>query len=373
MPRPSLRGETLRVRRSPALGLLLGCLSTLFAAGSASFAAGSAGEVISGEPIFGGCLIRDGEYVPPPYVVSSQGKSLLLNGRPLGGIRGKGLRDARDGGMPHISTEAAEEPVANSVWLDPQAAAVLEASFARGRIERRLTHGGLFVQTEEGASIEFDVASGQAILSLLCSPQSRTEKIRTLLQRDDQGLDSRQWGLIVDRFVPTDELRRQIADYDRQSSICPEGIEIVRGTGSRGPLYALTVAGMVLVVLAFGTILSTKPEAADGWRHVDNSDSSIQLVVKCLLVMAVLSGFDLLCTVWTDSTGRFQEINPLAAGIIGSTAALIVFKVALTGLATGILWRLRRFRGAQLASWWICLLLTMLTVRWVVVESLLLA
>ncbi len=56
--------------------------------------------------------------------------------------------------------------------------------------------------------------------------------------------------------------------------------------------------------------------------------------------------------------------------MIESPALLAVFKLTSLLLACWILLRLRRYHGAQVASWWMCLVCTVLTFRWVTFNSL---
>jgi hypothetical protein len=331
---------------------------------------GRSATLVEGEPILGGFLIRDGRYVPPPYVVGSQGKSLFLNGRRLVGL---GLRPDEEeelGSEHEVLTRS--EPARNEA-AGGELSASRTASRMRGRLERRLANGMLLVQATDGTCIAFEHQAAYEVLSLLCSTQSRGEKLLALLRKDEHGLDSRQWGEVLDRFQPTAELREHLAELDQRLERESAGLTLVYDGCPRGPLYGLTVAGMVLVVLALGTILNTRPPAGTNWREEDCSESASAFVWRTVLLIVALSGFDLVCTLLAGQTGRFLEVNPLAESLLDSPLALAGFKGAFTLGAVLILWRLRRFRGAQMASWWICLLLTVLTVRWVVVESLLLA
>lgn len=66
-----------------------------------------------------------------------------------------------------------------------------------------------------------------------------------------------------------------------------------------------------------------------------------------------------------------REINPIGGRLIDRPEQLILFKAVMTTLAIGLLFRLRRYRRAQLAAWWSCLVLTLLTVRWLTFNSML--
>jgi len=68
-----------------------------------------------------------------------------------------------------------------------------------------------------------------------------------------------------------------------------------------------------------------------------------------------------------------RELNPLASRLISDPEALVAFKVVATLLGCGVLFALRRHSRAQLASWWMCLVCTMLTFRWLMFNSMFIA
>ena len=53
------------------------------------------------------------------------------------------------------------------------------------------------------------------------------------------------------------------------------------------------------------------------------------------------------------------------------TMRLAQFKVGVTFASLALIWVLRRQKRAQIAAWWICLVLTLVTCRWLMVNSLL--
>lgn len=312
----------------------------------------SSKDRIDGEPIAAGFLILDGQYVPPPYRISEQGHRIWINDCELLPSRRQREADSEEqesfGGMPGPAPR-------------------------RLRLERELAQGMLLVLAADGTFIEYPQASAFEILSLLCSTQSRDEQLVHLLQ-SGQGFDSLRWARVLDRFQPNDELRSRMEAMAAELQQQYSGIEIVHDGSSRTPIYVLTVVGMILVVLSFGVVLSFRPHAGAGsWRELDHSEAAVGLVARCIILTVALSSFDLLCTLLAQGTGKFMEINPMADALLSSPQVLIGFKLAMTAIAGLILWRLRYYRGTQIASWWICLLLTVLTVRWVAVESLLMA
>ena len=306
-----------------------------------------------GERLHAGLLIDDGVAVPYPYQVTLAQGQIAVNGVPL-------LRQTRFGREETV--DAAPNPPRRR-----------SSTATAGRVERQLIQGLVVLRTLDGAVAEFNDSDALELLRVLCSTEPREKKLLMLLATNGQELNSRQWGRVVDRFEATDQVKTVLArlqsDYDQRS----RGLELVHDGSDRTHSYALTVAGMLLVVLAFGTVLTFRPVGGHPWSALDDSTTSVGHVVRCLLLIGILSGFDLLCTMLASRTQQFQELNPLAKLLLMDPQSLIGFKVALTGLAALILYRYRRYYGTQVASWWICLLLTLLTVRWVAVESLLMA
>src|SRR5882672_1251507 len=91
--------------------------------------------------------------------------------------------------------------------------------------------------------------------------------------------------------------------------------------------------------------------------------------VRVFLLLAavwLLNGFDLLFTILADKLGCFIELNPLAAALLddGDYAGIILFKIALVGGGTFILWHLRRHRLAEMSTWLVAFLYVGLAFRW---------
>ncbi len=84
----------------------------------------------------------------------------------------------------------------------------------------------------------------------------------------------------------------------------------------------------------------------------------MKIVTRSLILVVALSLLDLVWTLLASQAGTMRELNPVGGRLIDDPAKLIAFKVAMTGLAAGLIFKLRYYRRAQLASWWACLILT---------------
>jgi hypothetical protein len=93
------------------------------------------------------------------------------------------------------------------------------------------------------------------------------------------------------------------------------------------------------------------------------------VVGRSLVLIALLSCIDLVWTLAATGAGAMSELNPLGSRLIGDPAQLVLFKLGVTIAPIAILYVLHRRPVAQIASWWCCLLLTLLTARWVVFQS----
>jgi hypothetical protein len=135
--------------------------------------------------------------------------------------------------------------------------------------------------------------------------------------------------------------------------------------------YPLTIAGMLMSVFAIGHLISNPPIGGKSPGEIETSPEVMQIVTRSLALVVALSIFDLVWTLLASQAGTMRELNPVGGRLIDDPAMLIVFKVAMTALAAGLIFKLRHYRRAQLASWWACLILTLLTVRWLTFSSLL--
>jgi len=133
--------------------------------------------------------------------------------------------------------------------------------------------------------------------------------------------------------------------------------------------YGVTIAAMGLAVVALGNLLSYRPENRSRWRDVDTIGDGVPMVVRNVVLLILLGVFDLVLTLAAQQTGGFLELNPLGSQLVESPGLLIAFKIVTLLGASLILVSLRRYRGAQIASWWLCLVCTVLAFRWLTYNS----
>jgi len=133
--------------------------------------------------------------------------------------------------------------------------------------------------------------------------------------------------------------------------------------------FPLSLAGMLLVVFSTGQLLLKRPpEGKELRERSDESSSNTGLFVTLIIAFSVL---DLIWTMLASHDGSMRELNPIGRHLLSDPILLACFKVCTTGVAVGILIYLRSHPRVHLAAWWLCLLLTLMTARWLVFTSML--
>lgn len=317
-----------------------------------------------------GFVFVDGKYFPPPYVVKESEAGVEINGRSVhlaavSGAQSEARQaalsgEAREGerrrgwktSMPRSPRHPTERPeyapanyVVNQLNLDAVviARAGEEASilFHRTQVEQFLRQ---VLETEVNNDRHQYVSySSSAASNRLGSP----------------------------KFSPSPSLiaraKKVIAEID---AVAAPGLAAERGL-RRLSMFAfpLTIAGMILSFLASGHLVSypprpMEPEASASARLLDQ-----RATVICLALLIGLSGLDLAWTLLASQAGQMIELNPLGSRMVDDPYSLVAFKISLTLASCGILFAFRRRHSARLASWWLCLALTLLTFRWLVFNS----
>ena len=303
-------------------------------------------RVFKGIPIEHGTVVLQGRKLPAPYVVSRTRGEVLVNGE--------------------VITRAPKD--------SPEAARQLAA-----QVERTLFDGHWVVIFGEGIVTYADGAEGGMVLiGSLARAETLTERVRLVMEAYLEGADqvtTAEWKTALQNFQPDELIVEQFKEYQRSTAAEAEPVEEstespLLAHDSTQTMYGLSVVGMLLIALSAGTLLGNPPKNAVNWSRIVRSPRTLAAMQRCLLLIAAYSLFDLIATVMALKTGHVEELNPLGVGLILAPAALAAFKVSATCLGTGLLWKLKNYHGAQVASWWLCMILTLVTVRWVTVQSL---
>jgi hypothetical protein len=134
--------------------------------------------------------------------------------------------------------------------------------------------------------------------------------------------------------------------------------------------YPLIVSSMVLTVLSLGHLLGGRPHAGKPTLGIDATPQMIHALNWSLFFAAAFSSIDLIWTILAASTNQIRELNPIGSQWIGNPRHLAGFKISVTFSCLALLWLLRKHKRAQIAAWWVCLILTLVTIRWLTLNSL---
>lgn len=190
------------------------------------------------------------------------------------------------------------------------------------------------------------------------------------------GTDRETWQHLVDHFEPTPELNSRaegLVSKVREVMLDHEATYAANQWSERIS-YPLTIFALVVVVLAVGHLLTQSQTmvvnpAAGQEQDPTAMAKAKQSMIWTLVILGSLSMVDLVWTLIAHQSGSMRELNPLGNGLIEDPKQLIAFKVTLTSLSIGLLYWLHELPLARRASWWCCLVLTLLTARWLTFNS----
>lgn len=324
-------------------------------------------ETIRGQAINRGFVILNGQYLPAPYVVGHRGDDLLINEHLMATewFAEQLLEPGDDAGG--VSTGWQE-------WRNHRQAVMV------ARLEKQLQKGALLLGLDRHTVGIVPFGREVEVLKLLTSDAPNEAKVEQLMESGVDWVNSAQWAKLVRTFQPTDNLIRRV----RTTAVQRDHLDKEYGnryleavstasTASGWSTYGFNVTAMVLAVLAVGTLLSRGPPHHLRWNDVDSTGDGVSMVARNVILLLLLGVFDLGCTLLANQTGGAFELNPLGSRLAGNAVLLASFKTTSLLGACLILVMLRRYRGAQIASWWLCLLCTFVVFRWLSCNSLFLS
>ncbi len=311
-------------------------------------------------------LFIDGRYIPAPYHLQLEVETVQVNGQPL---------NPNDFDLSQIDEEEFD----------------LEYGFNRGRRhrfgserarpERRAARqlaevleatrmGQIVVLASQRPPLVLDaLREGQDLIKTLCSSKAAVHGNFGIPETVTSDVDRETWTQLASEFQPTpDFLARATEQIARQESVQAQNESAVAANiWVERITFPVTVFAMVIVVFAFGHLLTNHPHGELSGETM--TPKTRQAVGRSLLIVALLSLVDLILTVAASQVGSMRELNPLGHHMIHDPVQLILFKSITVATAVGLLYWLQRLPIAQVASWWSCLLLTLVTARWLTFSS----
>ncbi len=360
-----LTSQTFRSRLTPTLLISFAALLVAPTADAVEVAYRRDAKTVANS----GLLFLDGQYIAPPYAVGWDLQSgLIVNGHELGRqYLGKPVEasPAGDSGSIPQRRRFFARMRSNRVQTLQQLSEIINATL--------LGDARSVVVLEKGCHpILLDSYEGSPELLLAIHT-------RTLGASLDEMLDS---------IVLTDSDRAHLAQFVTDLEITPELDDRVRyaldisdqivlmnesNTEKTAVLdqytYPLTIFAMICVACGFGHLLQHKPVLESTGDPQTDSSRQRTIVMRSLLIFVFLSAVDLIWTMLASHTGSMRELNPLGNGLLSNPTHLIAFKSAVVMMSAGILYVLHQRSVAQMASWWGCLVLTLLTARWLIFNS----
>jgi len=298
-------------------------------------------SVINGIPIDCGSVVLRGQLMPPPYVI------------------------ARNDGKILVNSEIVAVATGNN------------ANHLAARIERELFNGNWVMVFDADVIAFADPEEGMSLVGELARANLIAESVKRIMRVELPGAEtvtSAEWQTALLNFQPDEAIVQQYSEYENEmeptDGLLEDSEESLKVHDSTSTMYGLSVVGMLLIALSAGTLLGHPPKNSMSWSRIVRSPRTLTAMQRCLILIAAYSLFDLAATLLAVKTGHVEELNPFGVGLLLAPAALATFKIASTCVGAGLLWKLKNYHGAQVASWWLCMVMTLVTVRWVTVQSL---
>ncbi len=283
-----------------------------------------------------GYIFLNGEYLKPPYTLVESDQALAINGQvtyaELPAIVGWHEIDTHGG---FLETKLNAEAV---VFLDDdEPIRVIERGAETGRLLNALLSSEL--------AFRDDVLEKHSDLQSQAKWLRQFDPPRHFVLRANKHL-----ALLRDNRATTVS---RISAVQRSANLA----------------YPMTILGMLAGVWALGHLLGSSPRPDDDVSAYASDPILVRSTSLSILGVVILSALDLVWTLLAGHTNQMRELNPLGSGLIQNPLALVGFKTLATLLGCGLLFALRHNHRVRRAAWWMCLVMTVLTFRWLVFNS----
>lgn len=380
------------MKRFQSICMVLGILAIAFIAkpscaepGNFSHGGSDTPPIISDD----GFIFVDGEYVSAPYTIEWNEDGIKINERvftsdnfDLSSYQNHGAEMWSRPGMPHSQRGEWPGQHGPNMWTPPDSKSDAEVASVVSRYETRrlfqefgtLGQGAMIFLRSDAKPIFVIHQEVQHDLLKQLLAISETPAREAFIPPFDADKDSREtWQQVIDAFQPTpsfiERASQRVAFVDElQSAIATQ---LVYQRWSEDLSYPLTMLALVLVVVGLGNLMGSAHEVFSVTLNREDANNLTKHVIQLLVIMALMSAIDLIWTVMAHQSGSMRELNPLGSKLIDDTSQLIAFKLFVTGLSIGLLFWLRRLPLTRKATWWCCLTMTLLTVRWLSFHSML--
>ncbi|WDQ17761.1 DUF5658 family protein [Rhodopirellula sp. P2] len=122
--------------------------------------------------------------------------------------------------------------------------------------------------------------------------------------------------------------------------------------------------------LCVGRLMAEASQLFSSSAEPTDTPSASKRFIISLVIIGLMSGIDLAWTLIAHQSGTMRELNPVGGRLIEDTYTLVAFKILVTSISISLLFYLRLQPLARKATWWCCLVLTLLTARWLTFQSL---
>jgi hypothetical protein len=119
--------------------------------------------------------------------------------------------------------------------------------------------------------------------------------------------------------------------------------------------------------LEVGTTQGTVQPAPANWARVvvmlaDARPARMLLLISALWLVNL---FDVNLTILAHRQGLLEEANPLALRVLSlGPEALVIYKIVLVAIGTGMLWLVRRHRLAEVTAWGMLAAYVFVAIHW---------
>ena len=349
-----------------------------------------------------GHVFVNGEYVEPPYHLVHSSKSLLINSHeiPIESLRRaahpaermrKDMHSQADGPRPPRPPErndnrnretkedkrlgpnhpAARKNDAKRPLIPPKGGMRPNRGIIQQIARRFETDDAILVAFDGQPTVILESERAFAFWRVVVDRSFESEEAKKLLEILPTKQDRQEWKRWLSTWDPPESVR----SFAEQTIQRAESIEAKNWAeiGAKRRMdafaYPLTVLGMVFGVFAAGHLLNSLPRSETGADSSEPRPEYVRATIISATLIVALSCLDLVWTLLAYQAGQMRELNPIGSNLINDPEALILFKLFATFLGGGLLVALRHHSRARLAAWWLCLVCTILTFRWVMFNS----